>query len=321
MSVRILKIIFEGNKLKKGVYYLDKLPSEKKLLIMAVPFIIALILFSYLPLAGWILSFLNFKPGVSLFEQPFVGLKNFYRIFGFASDFPRVFRNTLIMSFMGLALSPAPMIFAIMLSEINKRRVRKFFQTASSFPNFISFTIVYSIFFAMFNLDNGLVNTLLINLGITKQPVNPLGVESVTWYFQTAVGTWKTLGWSAIIYLSSMAGIDSEIYQASEVDGANRIQQIIHITIPGLLPTYVILLLLSVGALLSGANFEQILVFNNPLVSGKIETLDYYTYRIGLITNDYSLSTAIGMFKSIVSILLLFSVNNMAKKILGYKII
>jgi ABC-type polysaccharide transport system permease subunit len=231
----------------------------------------------------------------------------------------RVLGNTLAMSFLSVACSVLPIVFAIMITELRFSFVGKIVQSATTLPNFISWVIVYSLAYTMFSSD-GVVNQILLNIGVISRPTNILGNNGAVWMFQTALGVWKTLGWNAIIYLAAIAGIDDELYDAADIDGAGRLGKIRYITLPGVAPTFFVLLLLAISNILS-AGFEQYLVFYNSLVADKIEVIDYYVYRIGIITNDYSYGTAIGMTKSVVSVLLLFLANLLSKKVRGSSII
>lgn len=286
--------------------------------LMALPFIIIVFAFSYIPLFGWIYAFFNFKPGIPLGKTPFVGLE-YFKLIITDIDMVRVLGNTLIMSFLGVACSVLPIVFAIMITELRFSFVGKIVQSATTLPNFISWVIVYSLAYTMFSSD-GVVNQILLNIGVISEPTNILGNNGAVWMFQTALGVWKTLGWNAIIYLAAIAGIDDELYDAADIDGAGRFGKIRYITLPGVAPTFFVLLLLAISNILS-AGFEQYLVFYNSLVADKIEVIDYYVYRIGIVTNDYSYGTAIGMTKSVVSVLLLFLVNLLSKKVRGSSII
>ncbi len=179
---------------------------------------------------------------------------------------------------------------------------------------------MYAIAFATFSINDGFVNQILLHFNIIDEPINPLGDGDIAWFFQTAIGIWKGLGFSSIIYLAAIGGIDPELYDAANIDGAGRMAKIIHITVPGVIPTYIVLLLLAVSNILSNG-FDQYYAFMNALVQEKLQVFDYYIYRIGLTLNEYSLSTALGIFKSVVSITLLFSLNWLAKKLRGEPII
>ena len=286
--------------------------------LMALPFIIIVFAFSYIPLFGWIYAFFNFKPGIPLRDTSFVGLEYFKLIITDA-DMLRVLRNTLAMSLLNVACSVLPIAFAIMITELRSSFIGKLVQSVTTLPNFISWVIVYSLAYAMFS-SSGVLNQILLNAGAIIEPTSILGNGGAAWLFQTALGVWKTLGWNAIIYLAAIAGIDYELYNAADMDGAGRLEKIRYITLPGVAPTFFVLLLLAISNILS-AGFEQYLVFYNSLVADSIEVIDYYVYRLGIITNDYSYGTAIGMTKSLVSILLLFLANMLSRKVRGSSII
>lgn len=289
------------------------------LLLMALPCFMLLIAFSYVPLYGWVYTFFEYKPGVPLSDSAFVGWKYFELAFADREVF-NVLRNTLVISFLSILCSPLPVFFAIMLSEVPRKRYKNILQTVTTLPNFVSWVLVYSIFFSIFAVDDGLLNQLMFRLGITDEPTNLLANPDIAWYFQTAVGIWKGLGFSAIIYFAAITGIDPEQYDAAKVDGAGLFQMMRHITIPGIIPTYLTLLLLGIGSLLSNG-MEQFYVFNNALVEDKIQVLDLYVYKIGLTLGDYSYSIAIGMAKTFVSLVLLFIANWIAKKVRGESIL
>jgi len=295
-----------------------RMPEGKKYFLASIPFLIFVFAFAYVPLFGWAYAFTNYSPGKSLFGSDFIGMQVFLKIWDNRMELIRVLRNTMAMSFIGIAASPLPVIFAILLNEIKSSKFRKLVQTTTTLPNFISWIVVYTLAFALFSGD-GVVSNVYRALGIDKS-VDLLGNNNVVWIFQWGLGTWKSLGWGAIIYMATIAGIDSELYDAAHVDGANRFQTIMNITIPGLYSTYFVLLLLSISNILSNG-FEQYFIFYNPLTADKIEVLDYYVYKIGVLTNDYPQSIALGMTKTIVSVALLFTANKLSKKIRGVSIV
>lgn len=192
-------------------------------------------------------------------------------------------------------------------------------QTCTSIPNFISWVLVYSIVFMLLSSEDSALNIILKNLGLITESVNPLGNVDHAWAMQVAIGVWKSLGYNAIIYLSAITSIDQELYQAAEVDGANNWQKILHITVPGLLPTFFVLLMLAISNMLSNG-FEQFWLLGNGMTWDKLEVFDTYVYRLGIKNMEYSLATAMGMFKSIVSILLLTFANWSSKKLRGESI-
>lgn len=291
-----------------------------KLFAMAMPFVVLVFLFSYVPLFGWSYAFFDYKIGLSLLDCDFVGFKHFARIFRNTREITRVLRNTLIMSGLNLLLTPMPAIFAILLNELRSNKLKRVVQTVTTLPHFISWIIVYSIVFAICCQD-GLLDTLLEVLGIlVSGSLNPLGNGDIVWIFQALLGLWKGLGWNAIVYIAAIAGIDSALYDAAAVDGANRFQRILYVTVPGLYSTFFVLLLLAISNLLSNG-FDQYFVFYNAMVADKIEVLDYYTYKIGMVSNDYPRSIAVGMSKTFISLALLFGANALSKKVRGESII
>lgn len=289
------------------------------LFLMILPLLLVVIVFNYIPLFGWIYAFFNYKPGIPLSQTPFAGLEYFRLLFGANSDIGNVMLNTLVMSFFNILTSPIPIVFAILLSELRGHRLKKFIQTVTTVPYFISWIIVFSLVFSIFSFE-GIFNSLLMRLGWIENPFNVLGNPDTAWYVQTFIVIWKNTGWSAIIYFAAIAGLDSQLFDAAKIDGAGRFRCIWHITVPGLMPTFIVLLLLNVSNLLSNG-FDQFFVFYNPLVAEKLEVLDYYIYRVAFHGNDYPFATAVGMCKTLISIALLFTVNLLAKKIRGQSII
>jgi len=269
-------------------------------------------------LFGWWYAFTDFKMGIPLFEQEFVGLANFEKVFG-GREIGRVLRNTFVMSGLGILTSPFPIIFAIMLNEIKGKGTRKIIQTVTTLPNFISWIVVFGIAFTFFS-SRGLVNQVLKALNLPYSSMGLMGDIDATWIFQCLLGHWKGMGWGAIIYLAAITGIDTELYDAAQVDGANRLQRIWHITVPGVLPTYSVLLLLDISSFLSNG-FEKYYVFWNSLVSDKIEVLDYYIYKLGFGSGQYDYSIAAGISKTVVSLVLLTIANMASKKIRGVSLI
>ena len=293
-----------------------------KYLLLAVPFLIYVFAYSYVPLVGWIYSVFDYKIGQKFLDfgsMVFVGLGNFQKLFTERSEVLRVLRNTLALSALGLLSTPVPVVFAIMFNEIKNSKFKKIVQTATTLPNFISWIIVYGVAFAFFSV-NGFVSVLMQKIGIQPPVMGILGDADLTWVLQWILGIWKNFGWSAIIYIAAITGIDSELYDAAKVDGANKIQSILHITIPGIMPTYVVMFLLAVSNILSNG-FDQYFMFYNPMVADKIEVLDYYVYKVGFYINDYSYSITLGMLKSILGIVLLFTANTLSKKIRGESIV
>ena len=295
--------------------------TPMKLFLMFLPIIAFVFVFSYLPLWGWRYAFFDYKAGETLTMDKFVGFKWFTFLFeneATRGDIIRVLRNTLIMSGLGIATSWIPMAFAIFLTEIKCGWFRRLVQTFTTIPNFISWVLVYAIAFAIFSTE-GFVNNFLTDVTGDPHTTNYLLSESGTWLKMLAWGMWKGTGWSAIIYISGISGIDQQLYEAATVDGAGRFQKMWHITVPGLIPTFCVLLLMSVANILSNG-MDQYLVFENAKNFAEIEVLDLYVYKIGIGKGLVPLSTVVGMVKTIVSVTLLFLANGVSKAIRGESI-
>jgi ABC-type polysaccharide transport system permease subunit len=289
---------------------------------MVAPFIAISAIFSYYPLYGWIYAFYDWKPPFKLSQTPFVGFHMFTTLFSNQVRFDiilQVLRNTFAISGLGILTSVLPVIFAIFLSEIKLRGYKKGVQILTTLPNFISWVMVYSMAFALFSIS-GMFNSLLMSLNIISRPIAFLSSDKNTWLTMTAWSTWKGLGYGAILYLASMSGIDRELYEAAGVDGAGRFKLMLHITIPGLIPTYMLLLLLGVANFLNNG-FDQYYVFSNAFNMTHIQVLDLYVYNIGLAQGSYSLATAVNVMKSIVSIVLFLSMNTLSKVLRGNSIV
>ncbi|HOB19190.1 MAG TPA: ABC transporter permease subunit [Candidatus Atribacteria bacterium] len=303
----------------------DRYEMEPKyqLFLMILPFVILTLVFAYLPLWGWRYAFFNYKPGLGLNE--FVGLKWFTFLFenpATRRDIARVITNTLAMSGIGIATSWLPMAFAIFLAEIKSARVSRMVQTFTTIPNFISWVLVYTFAFALFSTE-GFVNSMLIDLGIIEKGRNFLMDGDHIWLKMWAWNTWKGLGWSAIIYIAGISGIDQQLYEAATIDGAGRFRKMWNITVPGLIPTFSVLLLLSIAGILSNG-MDQYFVFKNSANKTTIEVLDLYVYTLGLGSGgsgNIPLATVVGMLKSIISVTLLFTANRISKLVRGETIV
>jgi len=296
-----------------------KLPFYKqrgfRLFLLIFPFIAIVFMISYLPLYGWSYAFFDYKPGIALTWEKFAGFKYFQNMFldkYMFQDVTRVMRNTLAMSLLGMATSPLPLVFAMFLNEVRFSPVRRTVQTLTTIPNFISWVLVYAVAYAMFSVGDGFVNRLLLQLGVIDSGINFLVSRNNVWLTMLGYGIWKGLGWSSIIYFAAMAGIDQELYEAAKVDGAGRFSSMLHITLPGLLPTYFVLLILSIANFIN-SGFEQYFVFQNHMNKEYIEVLDLFVYNQGMLSINYSFSTAVSILKSIISIILLFTANGLSR--------
>lgn len=292
------------------------------LFLYILPFLILSFAFSYFPLFGWVYAFYDYKPPLKLSQCDFVGFKWFEMLFANPTQLKivgGVMINTFAMSGLTLLTSVLPVAFAIFLSEIKTKWFRNLVQTFTTIPNFISWVMVYSVAFSLFT-NSGMVNILLMNLGFITEPIKFLDSDSHTWLSMLLWYTWKSLGWSSIMYLAAITGVDQELYEAARVDGANRFRLMWHITVPALLPTYFVLLMLSIANFLNNG-LDQYYVFQNAFNKEHIQVLDLYVYNVGMTGRSPSLATAIGILKSLVSVTLLFIVNNVSKKTRGETII
>ena len=299
-----------------------KLDQGKRMFLYMLPFLLLCFAFSYFPLHGWIYSFYDYKPPLKLSQCNFMGLRWFKMIFGNPAQVRQLFivmRNTFAMSFFNIATSVLPLFFAVFLNEIKCKWFRKMVQTLTTIPNFISWVLVYAVAFCLFS-NTGMVNTVFQNLGVILKPIKFLDSDSHTYIAMLLWSTWKGLGWGAIMYLASIAGIDQEMYEAARVDGAGRFQLMRYITLPELMPTYFVMLMLSVANFLNNG-MDQYFVFQNAFNKAHIQVLDLYVYNIGMTGSSLSLATAISMLKSLISVTLLMAVNGISKKIRGVSLV
>jgi putative aldouronate transport system permease protein len=292
----------------------SKVRSYKEFLLI-LPFLALVAVFSYYPLYGWIYSFFDYKPPLPFSWDSFVGLKWFRLMFqnpSYLRQTVKVLRNTFAISGIALGFSWLPMFFAVFLNEIKNEPYKKFVQTAASLPNFISWVLVYSIAFLLMN-NSGMVNSVLQRLGITNAPIDFMKSSDNVWFTQWLWLTWKNLGWSAIMYIAAIAGVDAQLYEAARIDGASRLKCMRHVTIPGILPTFFVIILLNISNILNNG-MEQFYVFQNSWNRDYIQVLDLYVYNLSASKPPvYSISTALSMLKSVVSVALLFSANWLSK--------
>ena len=303
-----------------------EMQEQYKLFIMFLPVLLLSFVFAYLPIYGWRYAFYeHVKAGDDLTQLalPSDLLVNFKMLIndpGTRVKILQVLRNTLVMSGLGIATSWLPIAFAILLAEVRSTKFQRTVQTLTTIPNFLSWVLVYAVALSIFSAD-GLINNLLSltsPTGFTR--TDYLASADGTWIKMLLWGTWKGLGWSAIIYIAGIAGIDQQLYEAARVDGANRFHCIWHITIPGLIPTYMVMLLMSVAGILSNG-MEQYLVFSNPYNGDTIQVLDLYVYNLGIGDNNLSVSTVVGILKSVIAVILLFGANGISKAVRGESII
>nr|WP_306812735.1 ABC transporter permease subunit [Paenibacillus soyae] len=279
---------------------------------MSVPFLLWLFVFKYVPLWGWLTAFQNFKPHKSFSEQKWVGFDQFKILFSDES-FYRILRNTFVMSSIKLVLGFVTAItLAILLNELRNIIFKRVVQTISYLPHFISWVVAASIVTTVLSSE-GIINVLFMKLGLIDGPVLWLGKGEYFWGILGITEVWKDVGWNTIIYLAAMSTIDPSQYEAAEIDGANRFQRIWSITLPGLKPVIVILLIMNLGHILE-AGFEPQYLLGNGMTADYSDNLEIFVLKWGMEQSNFSLATAAGMFKTVVSFVFLVSANTIAKK-------
>ncbi|MBU9712961.1 ABC transporter permease [Evansella tamaricis] len=294
--------------------FVQKCKEQKVLLLMSLPFLIWLFIFRYVPLYGWTMAFQDFRPARPILEQDWAGWKHFEFLFTDPRFF-EVLRNTLAMSFINLVLGFVTAItLAILLNELRNLTFKRVVQTISYMPHFLSWVVAAGLVSYTLSLENGIINIILTNLGIVKEPILWLGIGEYFWGIIGASDVWKNVGWNSIIYLAAITMIDTEQYEAAEIDGASRFQRIWYITIPGMKTVIVILLIMNLGYILE-SGFEAQYLLMNPMNMDYAENLDIFVLRYGISMGNFSLATAAGIFKTVVSFIFLFSANSIAKRL------
>ncbi len=292
--------------------------KQRYLLMMALPAVVWMIIFNYIPMYGIIIAFQNYRIIKPIIGQPFIGFEHFVELFT-SGDFGNVMKNTLGISFLRLFIGfPLPIIFAIFLNEIKSTNFKRFIQTVSYLPHFLSWAVLGGIMVNWMS-DVGFINEVLINMGFITKPIFYLAEPEMFWGIAVFSDIWKELGWGAIIYLAAIAGISPALYEAATVDGANRFQKMLHITLPSIAPTISIFLILAISGMLN-TNFEQVLVLRNSLNQSHSDVIDVFVYRTGMIGGRYSYAQAIGLFKSVVALILLGGANKITQKTSGHSL-
>lgn len=273
--------------------------------------VIYLIIFKYGPMIGNVIAFRRFVPGGSIFGETWVGLR-YFQMFVQDPTFWKVFGNTLMLGGLALLFTfPVPIIFALLLNEVKSKRFKKFVQTASYLPHFLSIVIVAGMILQL-TAVNGSINGLVSFFTGDNIPFMQRAEWFRTIYITSEI--WQGMGWGAILYLAALTTIDDSLYEAARIDGANRWKQTIHVTIPGILPTIVTLLILNMGNFLA-VGFEKILLLYNPLIYDTSDVISTYLYRVGLQSSNFSYATAIGLFESLIGLILVFSVNAISRRL------
>lgn len=293
---------------------LRRLGKQWQLMLMSIPILGYVILFAYVPIWGWSIAFQDYKPYLSFAEQTWVGMKHFIFIFS-DQTFLLALRNTLGMSIINLVLSFSTAIgFALLLNEVKGKLFKRSIQTISYMPHFLSWIIVTGIVATALSTDGGIINILLMRIGIIDEPIMWLSIPEYFWGIVGASHVWKELGWNTIIYLAAMGSINPALYEAADMDGASRYRKMWHITLPGIRPVITILLILNIGWILE-AGFEVQYLLGNGVVQDWSQTIDIFVLKYGIQQGNYSLATAAGIFKTVVSVTLILAANNIAKRL------
>ena len=289
------------------------LGKQKMLILMSLPFVLYIILFRYIPLWGWTMAFQDYKPYKSFAQQDWVGLKWFIQLFT-EKEFLLSLRNTVGMSLISTALGYITAItIAVFLNEVRVIGIKRFVQTVSYLPHFLSWVIVTGLVANVLSVEDGILNDILLGLHIVKSPIQWLAVQKYFWHIIGWTYVWKEVGWNTIVYLGAMTAIDPCLYEAAQIDGCGRLRKIWHITLPGIKPTIIIMMIMSAGHILD-ANFEMPYLLQNGMIQDVAETIDIYVLKYGFKLSRYGLATAAGIFKNAVNILLLIIANGIAKR-------
>lgn len=288
--------------------------AQKQLIFMSVPIAIYLIIFNYVPVWGWLMAFQNYRPALPFAKQEWVGFQQFRFLFQ-DDTFMLVLRNTIAMSFINLVLGfVTAIVLALLINEIKVKVFKRTVQTISYLPHFLSWVIAAGIVATSLSVDDGIVNVILMKLHLIDEPIMWLSEGKYFWGIVGAANVWKEVGWNTIIYLAAITSIDPSLYEAASIDGASRLKKMRYVTLPGIKATFVILLIMNIGHILD-AGFEVQYLLGNGLVVDWSQTIDIFVLKYGISMGNYSLATAAGIFKTIVSVILVFVANNIAKRL------
>lgn len=310
-SIRFIVELPENRSNEEGSMKTNPYAKYWDFYVMLLPAVLLVFVFRYVPMYGIVIAFQDFNVIQGILNSPWVGFEHFERLFRF-QEFPRVVRNTLVISLMKLIFGfPAPILLALLLNELMFHRFKRVVQTITYIPHFISWVVVGGIFIDLLSPSSGIVNRMIAAMGF--KPI--FFMSDDVWFRWILVFSdiWKEAGWGAIIFLAALLGINDELYQAAKVDGASRLRQIWHISLPGIRSTIVVLLLLRIGHVFD-AGFEQILVMYNATVYEVADIIDTYVFRVGLGQMQFGLTTAAGLFKSVIGCILLIAANSLARR-------
>lgn len=279
---------------------------------MMIPVIVYFVMFKYIPIANLRIAFYDYKILRGFSGSKYVGLQHFIKFFS-SSNFPALLKNTVLFSIGAIFWQTlAPIVFALMINEVRGPKAKKLYQTISFMPYFISVVVVVTMINNIISPSMGLLNTLRKNLGL--ETVYYLGNPQYFYTINYVSGVWSCMGWNSVVYIAALAGVDEEIYEAAVVDGASRMQRLLHITIPAILPTIAMLLTISVGGILNGGNLDKLILLQNEMNFSASEMLNTYTYKLGLVNAKYSYASAIGLVTSVVGCILVLISNYASKK-------
>lgn len=294
----------------RGSFWLD-VKKDRQLYFLLAPALVMLFIFHYIPIYGIVIAFQDYNAMDGVFGSTFIGLKHFARFFD-NPYFPRLIRNTFLINFYGMIFGfPAPIILALLLNEVPHLRYKRIVQSISYLPHFISTVVVVGILWRIFSA-NGIANSILGVVGL--KPINFLVKNG--WFRPLYIGSgiWTGVGWGSILYLAALSGVNEEIYEASIIDGTNRLQRIIHVNIPVLIPTVTLLLIMNMSSMLR-VGFEKVFLMQNPAIYEVADVIATYVYREGIASGNFSYGAAVGFFDSVVAVVLIFIANTIARRV------
>jgi len=298
-------------------FCLKNIRRDHLLMLMVLPVVAYFIVFAYIPMYGLIIAFKDYSPGRGIWGSPWVGLDHFKQFFG-GYFFLRLFRNTILISVYSIIFGfPVPILFALLLNEFKDGIFKRTVQTISYLPHFISLVVICGMIVNFLSPQNGVINIVLE--GLIGRRINFLAEAKWFRFIYVSSGIWQSFGWNSIIYLAALSGIDPNLYEAAKIDGAGRLRQIWHVSLPGIKGTVITLFILSVGNMMS-VGFEKIILLYKPTTYETADVISTYVYRVGLISAQYSFSAAVGFFNSVINLILLLSCNWISKKISSYSI-
>lgn len=301
-------------KIRRRENFKKEFLNTKSLYFFVIPGLVYYLIFKYWPIYGSQIAFRDYSPYLGFIKSPWVGLANFRRFFE-SPDFWLILKNTLWINMVNLILGfPFPIILALLLNQLKNQRFKKFVQTVTYAPYFISTVVLVGMLYTMLSPYSGVVNTIIKLLG--GEPIHFMGKSRAYVIIYVLSGIWQTCGWSAIVYIAALASVSPDLHESAIVDGANRLQRILHIDIPGIMPTIVTMLILTAGQLLS-IGFEKAYLMQNSMNMGVSEVISTYTYKRGLVDGDFSYASAVEMFQSVINFLILLAVNKISKRISG----